>query len=247
MNPIRVQKILADAGYGSRRGCEKMIEAGRVTVNGKLTVLGERANPGKDDIRVDGQPISTNEEKIYIVLNKPKGYLASRKSQGGKPTVLELVRIPERIYPVGRLDLNSEGLILLTNDGSLTNLITHPRYGIEKEYHVRLRTSPDRVQLNKWREGVVLDDGIRTQPAQVEVLEETGSGNHLKVIIREGKKRHIRRTARALGLDVVDLKRVRIGKLQLAGLKTGDWRELSTTEVRTLIGTAHDSSGKRRD
>ncbi|MBN2555948.1 MAG: rRNA pseudouridine synthase [Anaerolineales bacterium] len=247
MNPIRVQKILADAGYGSRRGCEKMVAAGRVTVNGKVAVLGERANPDKDEIRVDGQTISTNEGKIYILLNKPKGYLASRKSQGGKPTVLELVRIPERIYPVGRLDLNSEGLILLTNDGSLTNLITHPRYGVEKEYHVRLRTSPNRVQLNKWREGVVLDDGVRTQPAQVEALEKTGPGNHLKVIIREGKKRHIRRTARALGLDVVELKRVRIGKLQLVGLEPGDWRELSNAEVRTLIGTAQDSSGKRRD
>jgi len=246
MTSIRVQKILANAGYGSRRGCERFITEGRVRVNGKTVELGERADPEKDVILLDGKRIDTKQDKRYILLNKPKGYLSSRRSQGGNPTVLELVDVPERLYPVGRLDLDSEGLILLTNDGKLTNLLTHPRYGVEKEYQVTLRKAPDRVQLNQWRQGVVLEDGHETAPAAVEKWEQTGPGRVLRVVIREGRKRHIRMTARALGLHVDELRRVRIGKLEIGELTPGAWRDLSAAEVRTLRSTAQNSANLRQ-
>lgn len=246
MTTIRLQKILAEAGYGSRRGCERYISDGRVRVNGEVAELGQRADPEEDVILLDGKPIKSQQKKRYILLNKPKGYLSSRRSQGGNPTVLELVDIPERVYPVGRLDLDSEGLVLLTNDGKLTNLLTHPRYGVEKEYQVTLWKAPDGVQLNQWREGVVLEDGYETEPAIVEKWERTGPGNILRVVIREGRKRHIRMTARALGLHVAELRRVRIGKLEIGDMATGTWRELLPAEVRTLFGTAQNSSNRQR-
>jgi len=234
MTTQRLQKILAAAGYGSRRACEQIIAQGRVVVNGATATLGQKGDPLQDDIRVDGKPLRNVERKRYILLNKPTGYLSSRRSQGGHPTVLKLVKADERLFPVGRLDLDSEGLMLLTNDGELTNLITHPRYEIEKEYLVQVRQQPDEAQLDAWREGVVLEDGERTQQASVDLLTGQGGRHVIRIVIREGKKRHIRRSAKSLGLNVVSLKRIRIGPLTLGDLASGSWRELDEAEVRQL-------------
>lgn len=246
MSTQRLQKILAAAGYGSRRTCERIIAQGRVLVNGAPAEIGQKADPHQDDIRVDGKPIKAVEKKRYILLNKPTGFLSSRRSQGGHPTVLNLVKTDERLFPVGRLDLDSEGLMLLTNDGELTNLITHPRYEIEKEYLVELRQKPDEAQLDAWRDGVVLDDGERTQPAEVDLLERPDGRHVLDIVLREGKKRHIRRSAKSIGLDVVALKRIRIGSLQLGGIASGSWRELNEKEVQDFKKSiARRAGGKR--
>ena len=247
MTKERLQKILARAGYGSRRKCENFIEQGRVTVNGKTARPGQKADPGQDDIRFDGKAIAPSQQKRYILLNKPAGYLSSRRSQGGNPTVLALVDVEERVFPVGRLDLESRGLLLLTNDGELTNKITHPRYEIEKEYLVTLPHAPTEGQLEAWRRGVVLEDGDRTQPAEVALVSMSNEESILRVIIREGKKRHIRRTARALGLSVISLQRVRIGPLELGNLREGKWRQLKQEEINALRrGVREEKSSSQR-
>jgi 23S rRNA pseudouridine2605 synthase len=235
MKAERLQKVLARSGYGSRRSCEALIEAGRVTINGHRAEIGALANPEMDDICVDGNQLKPAERKIYIVLNKPVGVLSSLRSQGGKPTVRDLVKSKERLYPVGRLDVKSEGLILLTNDGELTNHLTHPRYEHEKEYRVLLNRRPDASQLKAWRRGVVLPDGSKALPAQCWLENDQGQTAWLRVVMRQGRKRQIRETARALGLHVRKLTRVRIGALKLKDLKPGQFRELSRTEIRRLF------------
>jgi pseudouridine synthase len=232
MSTERVQKILAAAGYGSRRACEKFIEAGRVRVNGKVIQLGAKADPIKDKITLDSDLVAI-EKLLYILLNKPRGVISSLNPQGNRRTVRDLVPLPGRLYPVGRLDMESEGLILLTNDGDLTNRLTHPRYGHEKEYAVLVDGHPKDEQLRSWRRGVVLDDEW-TSPAKVHMIKKGASGTWLKVIMREGRKHQIRRTAQALGLRVKKLKRVRIGTLRLGNLKSGLWRELKPSEVTSL-------------
>ncbi len=234
MSAERVQKILAHAGYGSRRTCEKFIEAGRVLVNGKRIKLGDKADPKTDKIIFDGQVIQTSVKKIYIALHKPRGVLSSTVSQSDLNTVLDLVPSSEGLYPVGRLDLDSEGLILLTNDGDLTNLLTHPRFEKEKEYKVLVAKKPDQKQLEAWRRGVVLPDGHRTGKVDVYFDVSKGKGAWLKVIMREGHKRQIRETARVLGLPVVKLIRVRIGSLLLSNLKLREYRHLTEREVNQL-------------
>jgi 23S rRNA pseudouridine2605 synthase len=161
----RIQKILARAGYGSRRACESLIEAGRVTVNGKTAVLGSKADVERDRLQVDGQLVTAQPAFIYIALYKPRGVLSTVEAPDPRPTVKDLVNVPGRFYPVGRLDVDSEGLILLTNDGELANQLTHPRYGHEKEYRVLVARHPDDEQLEIWRKGVVLEDGFKTSPA----------------------------------------------------------------------------------
>ncbi len=233
----RVQKILARAGYGSRRSCEELITAGRVTVNGKIAELGTKADPASDKIMVDLHPIPGQEKLVYIALHKPRGVLSAVIGQGDRPTVRDLVNVRESIYPVGRLDLDSEGLILLTNDGDLANKITHPRFGHEKEYRVLVGKKPDEAQLAAWRRGVVLEDGTRTQPADVTVDTIAGRGAWLKVIMREGRKRQIRETGKILGIPVLRIVRIRIGEIRLGQLKTGEWRYLSDLEVKKLKQT----------
>jgi 23S rRNA pseudouridine2605 synthase len=232
----RLQKILARAGLGSRRACEELIDAGRVTVNGEFAVLGMKADPEHDLIEVDGRPIQSAQPLTYIALYKPRGVISAAKSPDRRPTVRDLVPVPGQLYPVGRLDVDSEGLILMTNDGELTNKLTHPRYGHEKEYRVLVARRPDEEQLETWRRGVVLEDGSRTLPADVRFVAAQGKGAWLRVVLREGKKRQIRETGAVIGLPVVKIIRVRIGTLRLGSLKPGEWRYLTADEVAALRG-----------
>jgi len=232
----RVQKILARAGYGSRRACEQLIDAGRVSVNGKRIKLGDKADMQVDHITLDGSPVKPAEEMVYIAIYKPRMVLSSTRSQNNLRIVTDLVPEGAHLFPVGRLDLESEGLMLLTNDGDLANRLTHPRYGHEKEYRVLVARHPDQTQLQTWRRGVVLSDGYRTAPAEVRIERAQGEGIWLRVIMKEGRKRQIRETAGLLGLPVVKLIRVRIGTLQVGRLKAGQWRYLEPGEVKELKG-----------
>jgi 23S rRNA pseudouridine2605 synthase len=232
----RLQKILARAGIGSRRASEELIAQGRVTVNGQVAVLGAKADPVVDRIAVDGRLIQKAEELVYIALYKPRGVISAASSPDPRPTVRDLVAAPGHLYPVGRLDVDSEGLILLTNDGELANRLTHPRYGHEKEYRALVAKHPDDDQLKAWRLGVVLEDGYRTQPAEVRVEGYSGKGAWLRIVLREGRKRQIRETGSQLGLPVVKIIRVRIGSLHLGSLKPREWRYLSAAEVAALKG-----------
>jgi len=228
----RVQKILAAAGYGSRRACEKFIEAGRVRVNGEVVALGAKADPAKDKVILDDNPVVA-EKQIYVMLNKPRGVVSSLSPQGDRKTVRDLVPLEWRLYPVGRLDADSEGLVLLTNDGELTNRLTHPKYGHSKEYEVLVNGYPKEEQLKTWRRGVVLDEEW-TSSAKVKIIRKGASGTWLNVIMREGKKHQIRRTAQAVGLHVKRLVRTRIGSLRLGNLKLGEWRKLNHAELEAL-------------
>jgi 23S rRNA pseudouridine2605 synthase len=203
-------------------------------VNGKTASLGEKADPLKDRIEVDGQPVKSAETAVYIAIYKPRGVLSTVTAPDERPAVRNLVPVPGHLYPVGRLDVDSEGLLLLTNDGELTNLLTHPRYEHEKEYRVLVARRPDEKQLETWRRGVVLEDGHRTAPAQVRVDELAGKGTWLRVILREGRKRQIRETGTLLGLPVVKIIRVRMSTLHLGNLKPGEWRHLTAQEVAAL-------------
>lgn len=230
----RVQKILSRAGFGSRRGCEKFIEEGRVTVNGKKITLGAKADPAVDDIRLDSMPLRKAEKKVYIALNKPRNMLSLNVPDDPRPTIFDLVKDERHLYPVGRLDFESEGLVLLTNDGELANRLTHPRYEHDKEYEVRVSRRPDEEQLKIWRRGVVLEDGYRTLPATVEIKSYTKKGAWLTVVLREGKNRQIRRTGVRIGLPVQAIRRVRIGPIELGKLQPGHFRYLRPDEIQAL-------------
>lgn len=230
----RLQKILAQAGFGSRRYCEDLIRQGRVLVNGQTAELGQKADPERDRITLDGEPVRVARRHTYIALHKPKGVLSAEQDDPGRHrTVRDLVPVPGRLYPVGRLDLNSEGLILLTDDGELTNLLTHPRYEHVKEYQVDVEGYPDDQTLEQWRKGVYLDDQ-RTAPAEVSVLSRKKDHTQLRVVLHEGRKRQIRRVALKLGHPVRRLVRVRIGPIRLGDLKSGQWRHLSEPEIDQL-------------
>ena len=231
----RLQKILARAGYGSRRACETMIAEGRVHVNGQVTTLGDRADYTSDHITLDHNEIARAEKLTYIMLHKPQGVECSLKPQGGRPGVRELVDMPGRLYPVGRLDADSEGLILLTNDGALTNRLTHPRYGHEKEYRVLLDGYPNKNQIATWRRGVVLEDGEKTAPAEVRLIRKGASGSWLRITMAEGRKQQIRRVALALGMRAKRILRVRLSSLRLGKLEPGQWRTLTPTEIGRLV------------
>jgi len=233
----RLQIILARAGLGSRRSCEKLIAAGEVTVNGQIATLGQKANLENDHIEVKGRPVKSIEPYKYIALYKPRGVISTVKSPDNRPTVIDLVEVTGRLYPVGRLDVDSEGLILLTNDGTLTNRLTHPRYGHEKEYKVLVARRPDKRQLAAWRNGIVLDDGHRTLPAMVRVESYHGKGTWLRMVLREGRKRQIREMGSLTGLPVVKIIRLRIGSLELGNLKPREWRHLTRDEIKELKGT----------
>lgn len=230
----RVQKILSRAGFGSRRGCEKFIEAGRVTVNGKQVSLGAKADPTVDDIRLDGNPVGRPEKKVYIALNKPRNMLSLREPDDPRPSIFDIVKDERHLYPVGRLDFDSEGLVLLTNDGELANRLTHPRYEHDKEYEVRVTRRPDEAQLQILRRGIVLEDGYRTLPATIEVKSMTKSGAWLRVTLREGKNRQIRRMGARINLPVRQIRRVRIGPIGLGKLQPGHFRYLKPEEIQEL-------------
>jgi 23S rRNA pseudouridine2605 synthase len=243
----RIQKILARSGYGSRRKCEHIISAGRITVNGQLAKLGDKADINKDKIKLDGQLISAPEEFVYIALHKPRGVLSATGKDKKHKTVTELVPSQKRLFIVGRLDIESEGLLFLTNDGELANRLMHPRYGHDKEYKVLIARPADKEQLTIWRSGVVLEDGYRTAPAKVYIDKQLGKGVWLRVIMKEGRKRQIREIANRLGLPVVKLIRVRIGSLKLGSLKKGEWRHLSKEEILRLKGKTVSKKKRSRN
>ena len=231
----RLQKILARAGYGSRRTCEAMVAEGRVHINGQVATLGDRADSTSDRITLDHNEIGKGEKLTYVMLHKPRGVECSLRPQSGRTGIRELVDMPGRLYPVGRLDVESEGLILLTNDGALTNRLTHPRYGHEKEYHVLLNGYPDKNQIAAWRRGVVLEVGEKTAPAEVRLIRKGASGSWLRITMGEGRKQQIRRVAIALGMRAKRILRVRLSSLRLGKLQPGQWRTLTPTEIARLI------------
>lgn len=230
----RLQKVIAAAGLASRREAEKWITAGRVSVNGRVASLGESADPEKDQVEVDGRTLSVEGKKYYLLLNKPIGYVSTRRDPEGRPVVTDLVReIPARLYPVGRLDLNTEGLLLLTNDGALAHHLAHPRHQVEKTYLVRVRGALSREALEKLERGVLLEDGM-TAPARVEKVRSAGSHSWFHLTIREGRNRQVRRMCETVGFQVSRLKRIRIAFLEIDELPSGKFRHLSSQEVAEL-------------
>jgi 23S rRNA pseudouridine2605 synthase len=225
----RLQKVLARAGLGSRRVCEDLIEAGRVTVNGEVAVLGRRVQVDSDRVAVDGVTVGVAPDLRYVLLHKPVGVVSTAHDPQGRPTVVEMVAAHARLYPVGRLDSDSEGLLLLTNDGELTHLLTHPSHGVDKEYLVWVEGSPARGALRQLRDGVELEDGV-TAPARVSQV----APDLLRMVIHEGRNRQIRRMCAAVGHPVRRLVRTRIGPLSDRKLPPGAWRDLTTAEVRAL-------------
>lgn len=232
----RLQKLLAQAGYGSRRTCEEFITAGRVRVNGQVAILGQKADLSVDKVTFDGRPLSAPEKLTYIALYKPRNIISSVDDEVGRKTVRDLIPETVHLYPVGRLDWDSEGLVLMTNDGDLTNKLTHPRYGHQKEYKVLVARRPEPEQVATWRRGVVLEDGHKTSPADVFVEAGAGKGAWLRVTMGEGRNHQIREIGKTLGLPVVRIVRLRIGTLRLGALKPGDWRYLTAGEITELKG-----------
>ena len=225
----RLQKVLARVGMGSRRVCEDLIEDGRVTVNGQVAQLGRRVEAETDLVEVDGAPIGVRPGLVYYLLNKPAGVVTTAADTHGRPTVVELVPAEPRVFPVGRLDLDTEGLLLLTNDGELANRITHPSHGVEKEYLAEVRGEPSRATLRRLREGIELDDGM-TAPAQASLVAPT----LVRLTIHEGRNRQVRRMFDAVGHPVERLIRTKIGPVTDRRLAPGTWRELSLDELRAL-------------
>jgi pseudouridine synthase len=245
----RVQKLLARAGKGSRRGCEELISQGRVAVNGKIITLGARADPNRDIIMVDGERVNISAEFTYIALNKPRDVISavSAQPQENRRTVRELVDVPGHLFPVGRLDAKSEGLILMTDDGALAQRLTHPRYGHEKTYKVLVKGRPTEETLTEWRRGVQLpNDDTPTLPAKVTVLKVEKEGTWLRIVMKEGRKRQIRDVGMVLGHPVWRIIRTHIGPLALGALKPGEWRRLTPDEVSTLRAVKHGKRQPRR-
>jgi len=231
----RLQKIIAQAGLASRREAETWISAGRVLLNGKPAKLGDRADLDYDKLTVDGKTIGGAEKKITVLLNKPRGYVSTLKDPDGRRLVTDLVAtIPERLFPVGRLDYNTEGVLLLTNDGALAQRVTHPSHQIEKTYLVKVRGSLSPQMVGRLVTGIVLDDG-KTAPAQVANVRTVGSNCWFELTLHEGKNRQVRRMCEALGLTVVRLKRIRLGVLTLVGVDTGKYRQLTVAEINQLL------------
>ena len=226
---VRLQKVLAQAGLGSRRTCEELIDRGRVRVNGEVAVLGRRVDPEVDVVEVDGAQIGVRQGLVHLLLNKPQGVITTAEDTHGRRTVLDLVPAEPRVFPVGRLDADSEGLLLLTNDGDLAHRLTHPSFGVEKEYLVEVEGEPARGVLRRLREGVDLDDGV-TAPAKVAALGD----RLLRITIHEGRNRQVRRMCEAIGHPVLRLVRTRVGPITDRALKPGEWRPLTVDEVRAL-------------
>ena len=241
----RLQKLLSAAGVCSRRAAEDYINAGRITVNGQVAELGQRGDPERDDIRVDGKPLAKREALVYLLLNKPRGYVTTLSDEKGRKNVADLVKdCGVRVYPVGRLDLDSEGLLLMTNDGEFANQIMHPKYHINKTYRVTVRPDINDEQAMQLAEGVELD-GVRTAPAQVMVLTKEPGRVVIQIVISEGRNRQIRRMCEAVGLEVARLKRVSIGPVRLGMLPPGQWRMLTVPEMSSLQSALKNDPDKR--
>jgi len=246
----RLQKLIAAAGIASRRHAEELITSGRVTVNGKVVdALGAKADPETDHIKVNGRlinPLLGAREKVYVLLNKPKGYLSSLSDPKGRPLVTKLVPGSlGRLHPVGRLDFNTEGLLLLTNDGDFTNHVTSARNNIPKVYRVKVKGTPPENAIKRLRRGIRLEDGDRTAPAEIEFLKQTESNAWFEVTLHQGRNQQVRRMFDAIGHSVLKLARVQIGPLTDPRLKTGEYRQLTPSEVKRLyrpsVKSAHTS------
>ena len=240
----RLQKIISQAGIASRRAAENIILEGRVEVDGQvIRELGGKYDPELVEIRVDGKIISAPEAHVYYLLNKPKGYVSTASDERGRRTVLDLLpEIKERIYPIGRLDMNTEGLLLLTNDGELMNGLLHPRYEVQKTYVARIATGLSEAALRALREGVKLEDGL-TAPARVRVLETAPGRTRVEITIHEGRNRQVRRMFKAVGHEVLALKRTAFAGLSLEGVRRGEHRALTEEEIRSLYEKAGRQQG----
>jgi 23S rRNA pseudouridine2605 synthase len=232
----RLQKLIAQAGIASRRGAEEMIAAGEVTVNGAVAVLGTKADPEKDHIKVRGKLINAkieNRSNAYVLVNKPKGYLSSASDPEGRKLVVDLVKGHGRLFPVGRLDFNTEGLIILTNDGEFANFVASSKK-IPKVYEVKVKGLPPAAAINKLRRGVLLEDGFKTAPAEIVDLKPTDKNGWYEITLLEGHNQQIRKMFDAIGHSVVKLRRIKIGSVPDTGLRAGDSRELFPDEVAAL-------------
>jgi 23S rRNA pseudouridine2605 synthase len=234
MASLRLNKILAQAGLASRRAADRLIVEGRVAVNGVVTrEVGTLADPERDRIAVDGKALPPPERTLYILLNKPRGYLTTRSDPQGRPVVTDLVQVPARLFPVGRLDADVEGVLLLTNDGALTHRLLHPRYGLPRLYEADVAGTVTRADLGRWRRGVMLDDGPAV-PAEVELLRGGQDRSRLRLTFTEGRKHEVKRYCEALGHRVLGLRRIAFGPLALGTLRVGSWRPLTPSEVARL-------------
>lgn len=248
MEKVRIQKIIADSGRCSRRKAEELIAAGLVTVNGRPCSIGDKADPVNDLIRVEGEEIAAERaEKRYIMLNKPRGYVTSMADEMGRKIASDLLTdVHERVYPVGRLDRNSEGLLIFTNDGEFANDIMHPSRHVSKTYRVTIDGMVNEGQLSQLMSGVELDDGVKTLPCTVEVLSEAPDRTVLRFVIKEGRNRQIRRMCAAVGLEVGRLRRTAVGGVKLGMLKPGEYRDLTKEELRSLRAAVGKTQNKRR-
>ncbi len=233
---IRLQKMLADCGVASRRKSEELIRAGRVRVNGRVAEIGDKVDPVNDKVYVGKRRVTGTARPAlhYIMFNKPRGVLTTMSDEKGRKCVADLIKdIPERVYPIGRLDRDSEGMLLLTNDGAFANHVMHPKKHVNKVYRVSVRPNINDEQVNKLESGVVID-GRKTAPAQVRVVSREEGRSVLEIVIREGRNRQIRKMCDSVGLEVARLKRIAIGGVKLGGLRSGMWRDLTDFEVKKL-------------
>ncbi|MBI5560442.1 MAG: rRNA pseudouridine synthase [Deltaproteobacteria bacterium] len=237
MTLLRLQKIIAQAGFASRRKAEEMILEGRVRVNRKVVdLLGTKADPEKDRVEVDGRAVLLRGPKVYILLNKPKGFISAVADPDKRPVVVDLLRkVKGKVFPVGRLDYDAEGVILLTNDGEFSNKLIHPRFSVPKKYLVKVRDVPDEKDLERLEKGVYLSDG-KTLPAKARFVRKTEENSWIELIVTEGRNRLIKRMCMAIGHPVSKLKRVEFAGISLGRLKTGEWRYLTEKEVGRLKG-----------
>ena len=237
----RIQKVLSDQGVCSRRAAEKLIDEGRVKVNGHPVTLGDKMDPDFDKVSIDGKSVRIVRKRqyTYLMLNKPRGYITTASDERGRKTVMDLLTgVDRRVYPIGRLDKDSEGLLLLTDDGAFANLLTHPSGGVGKLYRVTVRPRATEEQVVKMSSGVVLDDGVKTQPAVIHVVVDEPGRTVLEITLHEGRNRQIRNMCEAVGLEVARLKRTAIGAVKLGMLPQGRFRDLTPDEVRRLRAAA---------
>ena len=238
MEEIRLQKYLASAGVASRRKCEELILEGKIEVNGKIiTELGTKIDPKKDEVKYNGKIIKSEEEKVYILLNKPIGYVTTAKEQFGRDMVLDLVKVNKRIVPVGRLDMYTSGALILTNDGEFVNKLTHPSHEIDKTYNVTVKGIVTKEEIENLKKGVLIDDDYITKPAKVKILkiDEEKKISRIQITIHEGKNRQVRKMCEAIGKKVLALHRCKIGNIDVKSLKLGEWRYLSKKEVERFL------------
>ena len=234
MEEIRIQKFISDCGVMLRRAAEKEIEAGHVTVNGKRALIGQKINPVHDKVKVGGKPCRRTEEKVYVMLNKPRGYVTTMSDEKGRKCIPELMKeLPERVYPCGRLDMESEGLLLLTNDGTVADKLMHPRNHLEKIYHVKVRTEIAPEVITRLNEPMVID-GYKIKPVTVALIAKKDGATTLRFTLSEGRNRQIRKMCEQVGLEVMRLRRIAVGELNIGTLRPGQWRFLNHSETEYL-------------